>query len=410
VDAARFAIVASHPVQYQAPWFRALAREASIEVLFCHRQDAAGQAAAGFGQPFEWDVPLADGYPHRWLHNAARSPSVDHFFGCNTPGIGEALQAGRFEACIVCGWYLKSYLQAISACRRQGIPVLVRGDSQLAGPRSLAKNAVKYWPYRWLLGRIDGHLYVGSANRRYLEHYGVPARRLFFVPHFVDTAWFRAEADRARADGRVAALRSELGIGADAAVALFAGKLIEKKRPGDFVAALARLSDEGMSIRGVVVGSGPLEHALRATALETHAPVAFAGFRNQSGMPACYALADVLVLPSDGRETWGLVANEALSCGVPVVLSADVGAAADLADDRLAGFTYPGGDVQALARAIARAIAVGRTRPDEVSRAIREKMEAFSLAHAVAGTLDAVRSVRATRGSPARVASAQERT
>ena len=60
----RLAIVASHPVQYQAPWFRALARVTDLTVFFCHRQDGAGQADAGFGVPFEWDVPLLNGYDH----------------------------------------------------------------------------------------------------------------------------------------------------------------------------------------------------------------------------------------------------------------------------------------------------------------------------------------------------------
>ena len=161
---ARLAIVTSHPIQYQAPWFRALAQATDLEVFFCHRQDAAGQAAAGFGVEFDWDVPLLDGYRHTWLENRARHPGVSSFSGCDTPEISARLRAGRFDACLVCGWYLKSYLQAILAARRSGIPVLCRGDSQLATTRAAAWRAAKYLPYRWLLGGIGAHLYVGKAN------------------------------------------------------------------------------------------------------------------------------------------------------------------------------------------------------------------------------------------------------
>ena len=71
----RLAIVASHPVQYQAPWFRALAEQVDVHVFFCHRQSAEDQARAGFGTPFEWDVPLLDGYEHSWLQNVAAAPN-----------------------------------------------------------------------------------------------------------------------------------------------------------------------------------------------------------------------------------------------------------------------------------------------------------------------------------------------
>ena len=178
----RVAVVASHPIQYHAPWFRGLAELVDLEVFFCHRQDGAGQAAAGFGVEFEWDVPLLDGYSHTWLTNRSRNPNVSSFSGCDTPDIADRLERGGFDACIVSGWYLKSYVQAIRACRRCGIPVLVRGDSWLGTSRSAVRTAVKYLPYRWLLTHIDAFLYVGQANREYLRHYGVPESRLFFSP------------------------------------------------------------------------------------------------------------------------------------------------------------------------------------------------------------------------------------
>ena len=103
-------------------------------MFFCHRQTAEDQAVAGFAQPFTWDVPVTDGYHHEWLENRANRPGVAAFGGCDKPGIAAALARGRFDACVVSGWYLKSYLQAMQACRRLGVRLLLRGDSHLGEP------------------------------------------------------------------------------------------------------------------------------------------------------------------------------------------------------------------------------------------------------------------------------------
>lgn len=389
----RLAIVASHPIQYQAPWYRALARVINIEVFFCHRQDPAGQAAAGFDHAFDWDVPLVDGYPHQWLENVARVPSVDTFGGCDTPGVELALRAGRFDACLVNGWYLKSYLQALRACRRIGLPVLMRGDSHLKTPRSAWTRAAKVLPYRWFLSRMDAHLVVGQANRAYLTHYGVPEARLFQVPHFVDNDWFARGAQQARADGEAQAIRSVALAGSQDIVMLFAGKLIEKKRPADFVEAVARLASRRSDIRGLVVGSGPLNAALQEQARARRAPIHFAGFRNQSEMPAAYAAADVIVLPSDGRETWGLVVNEAMACGVPAVVSDAVGCADDLIVGSGAGAIFPIGDVPALTTALGDQADKLMADRASVTRSVRTRLEGYTCDAAVAGTLEALAHV-----------------
>jgi glycosyltransferase involved in cell wall biosynthesis len=73
-------------------------------------------------------------------------------------------------------------------------------------------------------------------------------------------------------------------------------------------------------------------------------------------MPKVYGTADVLILPSDGRETWGLVANGALACGRPVVLSDAVESAPDLAADGKSGRVFPVGNVGALADAVAEVV------------------------------------------------------
>jgi glycosyltransferase involved in cell wall biosynthesis len=401
VDSVKLAIVTTHPIQYYAPWFRHLAASMDVEVLYGYRQDARGQAAAGFGVPFEWDLPLLDGYPFRWLENVARQPGIDTFGGCDTPELYELLRRERFSACLMLGWNHKCYLQAAAACWRSGLPLLVRGDSQLGTPRGAMRRAVKSVPYRLLLPRCAAHLYVGRRNREYLRHYGVPEAKLFFSPHSVDNAFFAAEAGRARDQDASAALRAEHGIGSDDFVALFVGKLMPLKRADDLVRAcgLRETLPSGRRLHAVFVGDGPSRDEIEALAQPWSDRIHFAGFVNQKQLPAWYAAADALVLCSNA-ETWGLVVNEAMACGVPAVVSDAVGCSPDLIEPGRTGYAYPVGDIRALCarlcdldRDVARA-------PRDVARGLAEKMREYSYERATAGVRAALEACATTRSGP----------
>lgn len=391
---ARLAVVTSHPIQYHSPLFRALAQHVDLEVFYCHRQDAAGQAAAGFGVAFEWDVPLLGGYQHHFLENVSSEPGVDRFAGCDTPELHHRLRDGRFDACLITGWYLKSYLQALVACRRLGLPALSRGDSQLATRQGSLWNRAKYLPYRALLAQFSAHLYVGQANRAYLRHFGVPDSRLFFTPHFVDNDFFRSRAMRAREDGTRERLRREAEAAADDCVCLFVGKFIDKKRPLDFVRAVVAAARRNSRIRGMMVGSGPLSDAVVDAVHATQAPITCVGFRNQTELPACFAAADALVLASDAGETWGLVVNEAMACGLPAIVSDACGSAPDLIDEGRTGYTYRLGDIDGLADALARMAHRLSSHRAEVFDAVGARVADYSSERAVRGTIEAIEAVR----------------
>jgi glycosyltransferase involved in cell wall biosynthesis len=427
-------ILTSHPIQYQAPWFRALAKETELEVFFAHRPDAA-QQGDGFGKAFSWDVDLLSGYRHRFLENVAKRPSSSRFFGCDTPEIKEiicgkqkaesrkqkaevtgqrsvvsgqsSVLQRRFDAFIVNGWHLKSYWQAVRACRHARIAVLVRGDSQLLTPRSRLKRMAKSIAYRLLLRQFDGFLAVGRRNREYLEHYAVPSGKIFFAPHFVDNEWFRNKAEIFRK--QKTGIRKEWQIPEDAFCVLFCGKFIPKKRPMDLVEAAHLLMRDNRipNLHLLFVGSGQLGTQLRANCdvvFDAEAFVSsarrsipgprpkavFAGFRNQSQLPAAYMASDVLVLPSDAGETWGLVVNEAMACSLPAIVSNAVGCAPDLIDEGKTGFTYPMDDKGALAERLA-ALAKMNFAGHDFAPALAEKMRAYSLQNAVSGTLHALR-------------------
>ncbi len=340
----RLGILATHPIQNHAPIFRELARQCDLTVYFAHRQTPQGQAQAGFGVPFEWDVDLLSGYHSAFLDNRSRRPATNRFFGCDTPGIEEAVGSGRFDAFMVTGWGVKSYWQAVRACRRRGVPVLIRGDSQLAERRRLPVRLLKEVVYPRLLRSFDGFCYVGRRNHDYLRHYGLPEDRLFFSPHCVDNDSFAAKAEAERRSRDVGGPKS----------VLFAGKLVERKRPLDLIRALALAATRGCRAEAVFAGAGELEDSLRREAARSGVRATFLGFQNQSRMPSIYAAADLLVLPSDHQETWGLVVNEAMACGLPAVVSDAVGCGPDLIEARCTGAVFPWATLQPLPRPFAR--------------------------------------------------------
>lgn len=386
----KLGVLTSHPIQYQAPLFRALAREVELKVFFAHQPKAREQGEAGFGVAFEWDVDLLDGYCHVFLENRSRHPNVNKFSGCDTPSIRDYIAQGNFDAFLVTGWYLKSFWQAVFACHKEGIPVMSRGDSQLSTPRSLLKKILKAVVYRWGVQQFDAHLFVGQRNREYLAHYGVKPKMLFFSPHFVDNNYFRTRAEEVDKEN----IRRNLDCSNDQLLIIFVGKFIDKKRPLDLIDALGQLQQQGVSVKGGFVGSGVLEEDMRKKAKELGVDVFFAGFKNQSNLPQFYAAADLLALPSDGGETWGLVVNEAMACGLPAVVSDQVGCGPDLIEKNMTGGVFPVGNATELANSIR------DLKPLLGSVALREliegKMREYSVGAAVKGILAAAEDLRAS--------------
>ena len=102
----------------------------------------------------------------------------------------------------------------------------------------------------------------------------------------------------------------------------------------------------------MVAGDGELRAPIVTASAQAGVPLHALGFRNQTDMPAAYAAADCLALPSTAVETWGLVANEALACARPILVSDQCGCAPDLASGGTAGRTFRVGDIRDFAAAI----------------------------------------------------------
>jgi glycosyltransferase involved in cell wall biosynthesis len=381
----RLAYLVSHPIQYQAPLLRRIAQEPDIELtaLFCSDVSVRAFHNEGFGRVLAWDVPLLEGYRHRFLPAWGRRDRVSGWRPL-THGIGRIIDEERFEALWVHSYARAANLGAMLAARRRRIPVLLREEmSGISAQRSALKRGVKRIAMAGLDRLVAGYLAIGSANRDYYLAHGIADGRIFPMPYAVDNERFYNAAEEARPQRP--RLKAELGIPAERPIALTAARLVADKAHADLIAAwrlfIERLPGERRPFL-IIVGDGPLRGALESAAAGIDT-VRFAGFRNQTELPAFYAVADLFVLPSR-REPWGLVVNEAMNAGCAILASDRVGAARDLVRDGMNGAVFPAGSVPALARAL-EALFADPARLAEMGRQSLSIIRGWSFEEDVAG-------------------------
>ncbi len=395
----RLAYLVSHPIQYQAPLLRRIALEPEIDltVLFGSDFSVRGYKDQGFGVDVKWDTPLLDGYRSEflqpWRDTGGISPTTPI-----SRGVYRRLQlidgSPAFDALWVHGYASVNSLQAILAANALGIPVLLRAESWLADrPRSPWTLASKSLFLRLLSKGIAAVLPIGTVNSNYWTHYLGDSVPQFLMPYAVNNEYFAQRAEAAAP--REQELRAELGLDPERPVILFASKLQARKNADHLLEAYRRFI-EGRAPQStpylVIVGDGEQRAALEAHTQEPGlGDVRFAGFRNQSELPRFFQLAEVFVLPSR-HEPWGLIVNEAMAAGCPVIVSTDVGSHADLVTDGIEGCVYPVGNISALTDALHRVFASPNTAARMGQRA-RKRLSTWTFEQDVQGLRAALATV-----------------
>lgn len=348
----RLAYIVSHPIQYQAPLLRYLSRDGEIDlqVFFLSDFSLHEHYEAAFDQTFKWDTTLTEGYSWEVLPGVFSGASRVLSPWSPVGRLRQRLLAGNFDAVWVHGWGHVGLCQAVREAVSLDLPVLMRGESTPATNRHVSiRNGFRDRFYRWLFRQITGFLCIGTRNREFYRQCGVPEHRLFSVPYAVDNEFFQARCSEAAPQRET--FRRLLGLQPGRPVILFVAKFIPAKAPEELLAAFARLygrRSEDAKPYLLYVGDGPLRGKLEEMAKTFGDAVRFLGFRNQSELPPLYDLCDVFVLPSR-YEPWGLVVNEVMNAGRPVIVSDRVGAAPDLVENGDNGFIYPSGEVPTLA-------------------------------------------------------------
>ena len=382
----RLSIIATHPVQYYAPWFRNIASQPNLTLKVFYLLDTRKEKPIdpGFQKPIEWDIPLLDGYDYEFVDNVSSNPRSSSFWGLQNPTLNE--QVMKFEPSIVlmmCYNYYTCY-KFIMSWRKS--PIIFRGDSHRLIEEHSVKSRLKRVIISFIFSKFHACLYVGKANYYYYIFNGVDPSKLYFSPYAVDNDRFCSQEVTALA--KAMRWKIDLGIPANHAVILFSGKFINTKRPLDLLHAykMAKLTDVSL----LFVGNGELENELIEQSKDTNF-VFIAPFQNQSLMPRTYSVADIFVLPSHG-ETWGLSVNEAMCMCKPIIVSDHVGCAADLVIPYVNGFIFPAGNILALRDSLIKAFAE-RDILLRWGQASRRIINQYNYSHATQGLMDAINAV-----------------
>ncbi len=337
----------------------------------------------GFRQEVKWDVPLLEGYDYEFAVNTAKDPGSHHFFGIKTPGLIRQIAQFKPDAVLVYGWAYQSHLQVMWHFKGK-IPVWFRGDSTLLDETEgfSLKKVLKSWWLKFVYRFVDTAFYVGEANRAYFLKYGLNKGQLAFAPHAVDNDWFEQQVGVQQM--RSKRWRVELGIKDEEIVFLFVGKLEPKKNPTLLLLAFLGLNESKAHL--VFAGAGELEGELKQLVKKEGIgyKIHFLGFQNQRAMPAVYGLGNILVLPSNGPgETWGLAVNEAMCCGLPVIVSDKVGCARNLIDEGETGYIFSLDNPEKLGEAMIKFLGLDYEYRETMSKLTQTKVSHYTIPLAV---------------------------
>jgi glycosyltransferase involved in cell wall biosynthesis len=301
--------------------------------------------------------------------------------------VDDALQVADPEI-IVCGGYnYFAMWQAQRWTRRRGIPFLLWSESNALDFRR--KLGIVEAAKRNFISACEGYVVPGSSAAAYLKTFGVTTDKIFVAPNAVDVERFARGAEKARRDADV---RKRLGL--PQRYLLYVGRFVRGKGVLDLLTAYATLPESTRRDVGLVMaGDGEERNELvrRSRAIQP-GTVVFPGFQQRDQLPAFYALSEALLFPTYS-DPWGLVVNEALACGLPVIATDVAGCVADLVQDGENGYVVRVGTPDLLAEAVTRLLnsrelrAQMGNRSMTISSQFTPEIWAQGIVRAVAGTL-----------------------
>ena len=355
----RVTIVAPTCLYYQETLFRELSahRRIDLTVYFCSDEAIrAKDILKLYRTEDQWGIEdeLLKGYKYEFLRNFSPRPSYLSWpFGLINLGIWNKIKDAKPDVVIVMGWTNITWWVTLLASRYFRVPFLYMNDANVQ-----AENAQPMWKSlikKVLLGRVyfklaAGFLSSGTSNDILYEYYGVSRDKIVpFAYSMVHHTFLPVAEELGPQKNR---LRAELDIPEDSFVILYCGRFVKQKGALDLLEAYRQVGLPNTVL--ILVGDGEFRQPLADfVARHNLDSVRFYGFQDRKAIGKFYAVSDILVLPS-WRETWGMVVNEALCFGLPVVVSDQVGARDDLVHEGYNGFTFPVGNPTALASSIER--------------------------------------------------------
>lgn len=324
------AAVVSHPIQYQVPLFRELSNREGIDLTVFFLSDHGVDATfdPGFGEVVQFDLPLLEGYDYEFVPNWSPQPDVTSITGMINPGILKRIWKNEFDIIWLHGWEALTHLGVVAVAKLSNTPLVVRGDSNGFDPdENWKKNPFKHLFLTAMLSSVDAFAAVGAANEKFYTDHFAKLKDIFRSPYAVDNEWFQSKKAEAKSQ---ASLKRDNEIDEGTPAVLSVGKLVPRKQPIRLLKCFCEATDPD-SAKLIFVGAGELSNELENLAIEfgREDDIFLPGFVDQSDLPSYYKMADIFALVSKS-EPYGLVVNEAMNFGLPIICTEAVGAHFDL--------------------------------------------------------------------------------
>lgn len=379
------------------PYFELLAR--------CPRIDLTVWFLAESTSTRHWSRDVPPGIHHEVLRGYTFEFQMEEKLALHfNPSIRRKIRDGHFDAMILFGgWDSPSFWLAAWAAKSFGIPLIVRSGS-VPGRGAFGPSPTFLSRFRRLVGRIvarrivssaDALLAYGSRSARYLTELGANSDRIFKVWNTPDIAAVSQGVIKEKPNAL--GLREQLGVPTGGVLVLYVGRLQPVKKVDQLIRAYALAHAKASNLVLAIIGYGPCEESLRALAKTTGGAIHFLGRVEGALLNRYYAASDIFVLPSG--DIWGLVVNEAMAAGLPVVVADTVGSSDDLVVQGETGFTYSSDDTSELADRLTQLARDSEMRV-RMGACAQEHIQHFTYEIAVKGITDAIDRVTKERTQP----------
>lgn len=366
---------------YRIPVFNALAmrRDVDLHVMFMAETDEALR---------QWRVYKDEiRFSHQILPSWRWRVGKNNFLV--NRGVWSALNKANPQVIICGGYNYAASWEALLWTRRHLAEFVLWSESN--GQDARAGRAWTEGLKSFFLRHCDRFVVPGKAAFEYLRSLGAPEASIVTAPNAVDNHLFATRAELART--QAAQIREKLKL--PARFILFVGRLVPEKGVFDLLAAYAKLETSLRSEIGLVYAGEGIAREELADRAKGISPgtVCFQGFAQREDLAGQYALAEVLVLPTHS-DTWGLVVNEAMACGLPIIVSHVAGCAADLIEEGWNGYIVRARDTEKLSVAI-NSIARDPQRRRQMGARSLERIQGYSPQACANGLAAAAMSVGA---------------
>jgi glycosyltransferase involved in cell wall biosynthesis len=367
----KLAIVTTHPIQYQTPLFKEISysNKFKVDVYFASKHGYQSKYIdKDFKKKFNWNINLLSGY--NYFFSGKSYQNINSFF-LSFKNLNNTLFKKKYDAILIFGWNNIFYLKSFFLAKLNKIPIILRVETNFEDKINFFKKIIKYFILNIFFKYINFFLYIGTLNKKFYLDLRVNKNKLYPSPYAVDNHFF---ANKQK-------VKVTINKKFKKKIILFVGKFIERKNILEFL-NLAILFKNDIRFNFLMVGHGhQIDLCNQLIKNNKLSNIKIAGFKNQIELKEIYKKSFLLIVPSK-YETWGLVVNEAMASGLPVICSRNCSSSRDLIINGKTGYVYNLGDLK-LVQEIINFLANNKKKYLELVNNINKHIKNFSFSHTI---------------------------